>query len=280
MTPSSQFLPASFSLGAVFVWGTSDFLGGYAARRSNAFLFTTVVHASGLLFMLGVAVASHSPFPSSAGIAWTLAAGFSGGAGLAIFYRALASGRMGLVAPVAAVLSAAIPTVFGMFTEGVPRTLQVVGFVFAACGIWLISRAEDGSRPEGIGSAVFAGLCFAGYYLFTKQAGDNSPVWLSALSRAASFVVTSLIVLVVGNYQITRQGVGIGVVAGILDISGSVMYIRAAQTGRLDAAVVISSLYPAITVLLARVFLKEQFTRWRVVGMFAALLAVPLIAMR
>lgn len=280
MTPPPQFLPAGFSLVAVFVWGTSDFLGGYAARRSNAFVFTTIVHASGLLLMLGVAVASHSAFPSRTGVAWTLAAGLSGGAGLAIFYRALASGRMGLIAPVAAVLSAAIPTVFGMFTEGAPRAVQVAGFVFAVCGIWLISRAEDGGRPEGIGSAVFAGLCFAGYYLFTKQAGDNSAVWLSALSRSASFVLTGLVVLVLRNYQITRQGVGIGVVAGILDISGSVMYIRATQTGRLDAAVVICSLYPAITVLLARLFLKEHFTRWKMVGMFAALLAVPLIAMR
>ena len=278
MTPPSQFLPAGFSLGAVFVWGTSDFLGGYAARRSNAFLFTNIVHASGLLLMLGIALAGHAPFPARSAVVWTLAAGLSGGAGLAIFYRALAAGRMGLVAPVAAVLSAAIPTVFGMFTEGVPRALQVLGFVVAGCGIWLISRAEDGSRPEGIGSAVFAGLCFAGYYLFTKQAGDSSAVWLAALSRSASFVLTSLIVLVLRNRQITRQGIAFGVVAGILDISGSVMYIRATQTGRLDAAVVICSLYPAITVLLARLFLNEHFTRWKMVGMLAALLAVPLIA--
>src|SRR5580693_794029 len=117
MAPPSQFLPAGFSLGAVFVWGTSDFLGGYAARRSNAFLFTTIVHLSGLILMLGVALACHSPFPSRNGVAWAMAAGLSGGAGLAVFYRALASGRMGLTAPVAAVLSAAIPTVFGMFTE-------------------------------------------------------------------------------------------------------------------------------------------------------------------
>jgi drug/metabolite transporter (DMT)-like permease len=280
MVPPSQFLPAGFSLAAVFVWGTSDFLGGYAARRSNAFLFTTIVHASGLLLMFAVAAASHSPFPSRTSVAWALAAGLSGGGGLAIFYRALASGRMGLTAPVAAVLSAIIPTVFGMFTEGVPRTVQVAGFVLAASGIWLISRSEDGSRPQGIGTAVFAGIAFAGFYLFMKQAGDGSAIWLSAVSRIASFVLTGLIVLVGRNYQITRQGVGIGMVAGVLDISGSVMFIRAAQTGRLDAAVVISSLYPAITVLLARVFLKEHFTRWRVVGMFAALLAVPLIAGR
>jgi drug/metabolite transporter (DMT)-like permease len=280
MVPPSQFLPAAFSLGAVFVWGTSDFLGGYASRRSNAFVFTTIVHLSGLLLMSGVALAGHSPFPSRAGIAWALAAGLSGGGGLAIFYRALASGRMGLTAPVAAVLSAAVPTAFGIFTEGLPHTVQLAGFVIAVIGIWLISRPEDGSRPEGLGAAVFAGICFSGYYLFTKQAGDNSAVWVAAMSRAASFVVTGVIVLLGRNYQVTPEGIRIGIVAGILDISGSVMFIRATQTGRLDAAVVISSLYPAITVLLARLFLKEHFTGWKMVGMLAALLAVPLIAGR
>jgi drug/metabolite transporter (DMT)-like permease len=280
MTPSAQFLPAIFSLGAVFVWGISDFLGGYASRRSNAFVFTSLVHATGLLLMLGVSLASHSPFPSRSGVAWALAAGLSGGAGLAIFYRALASGRMGLTAPVAAVLSAAIPTVFGMFTEGVPRALQIAGFVLAAAGIWLISRPEDGSRPEGIGTAVFAGIAFAGFYLFMKQAGNDSAVWLSAVSRVAAVSLTGTIVLLGGHRQITLEGIGWGIVAGVLDITGSVLFIRATQTGRLDAAVVISSLYPAITVVLARLFLKEHFTRWKAVGMFAALLAVPLIAGR
>jgi drug/metabolite transporter (DMT)-like permease len=280
MSPSPQFQPAFFSLGAVFVWGISDFLGGYASRRSNAFAFTAIVHASGLLLMLGMSIASHSPFPSRAGVAWALAAGLSGGAGLAVFYRALASGRMGLTAPVAAVLSAAIPTVFGVFIEGVPHALQIAGFLLAAIGIWLISRPEDGSRPEGIGAAVFAGIAFAGFYLFMKQAGNDSAVWLSAVSRVSAVSLTGAIVFLGRNRQITVEGVGWGLLAGVLDISGSVLFIRATQTGRLDAAVVISSLYPAITVLLARLVLKEHFTRWKLVGMFAALLAVPLIAAR
>ncbi|HTA25084.1 MAG TPA: DMT family transporter [Terriglobales bacterium] len=280
MAPPSPILPVGFSLGAVFVWGTSDFLGGYASRRSNSFVFTSIVHATGLLLMLGVALAGHSPFPSRTAVAWALAAGLSGGAGLAIFYRALASGRMGLTAPVAAVLSAAIPTVFGIFIEGVPRVVQVVGFGLAAAGIWLISRPEDGSRPQGIGTAVFAGIAFAGFYLFIKQAGNDSAVWLAAVSRVAAVALTGTIVVLGRHRQITPQGVGWGLVAGVLDISGSVLFIRATQTGRLDAAVVISSLYPAITVLLARLVLKEHFTHWKVVGMFAALLAVPLIAAR
>lgn len=278
MALPAQFVPTSFSLGAVFVWGTSDFLGGYAARRSNAFVFTTIVHASGLLLMSTLAVAGHSPFPSRTSVAWALAAGSLGGAALAIFYRALSSGSMGLTAPVAAVLSAAIPTIFGMLTEGVPRTVQIAGFALATAGLWLISRPEDGGRPEGLATAALAGVAFAGFYLCIKQAGSGSAIWIAFMSRVASFVLTSFMVALGRNYQITRQGISLAALAGCLDITGSVFFIRASQTGRLDAAVVISSLYPAITVLLARLILKEHFTRWKAVGMFAALLAVPMIA--
>src|SRR5580700_3263441 len=108
MAPQFLSLPTNLSLAAVFAWGTSDFVGGYGARRANAFLLTAIAHVSGLLLMSAVALASHSPFPSGTAVAWALAAGLSGGGALAIFYRALATGRMGLTAPVAAVLGAAI----------------------------------------------------------------------------------------------------------------------------------------------------------------------------
>ena len=273
-------VPASFSLAAVFAWGTSDFLGGYAPRRANAFLLTAIAHLSGLVLMAGIALGTHSPFPSRTAVAWALLAGLSGGGALAIFYRALATGRMGLTAPVAAVLGAAIPTAIGMFSEGLPHAVQIAGFAVAAAGIWLISRPEDHHRPEGIGMAALAGIGFAGYYLCTKQAGDGSAFWIASVTKVSSFVLTGIIVLIAGSTrQIDRRGAAFGILAGCLDVTGSVLFIRASQTGRLDAAVVLSSLYPAITVLLARFFLKEHFTRWKALGMLAALLAVPMIAM-
>jgi uncharacterized membrane protein len=231
--------------------------------------------------MAGIALASHSLFPSRTAVAWALLGGLSGGGALAIFYRALSSGRMGLTAPVAAVLGAAIPTVFGMFREGLPQSAQIVGFVLAAAGIWLISRTEDDSPPEGIGMAALAGVGFAGFYLCMKQAGDASAFWLAATSKVASFTLTAAIVLI-GRIprNIDSSGIGFGVLAGCLDVIGSVLFIRASQTGRLDAAVVLSSLYPAVTVLLARFILREHFTRWKALGMVAALLAVPMIAWR
>jgi drug/metabolite transporter (DMT)-like permease len=285
MLPSSnvsatpQFATAAFGLAAVLAWGTSDFLGGYATRRANAFLFTVVVNLGGLLLVGTLASASHAPFPSGRSAAWVLAGGISGGAGLAIFYRALSSGRMGLTAPVAAVLGAAIPAVFSMFTEGLPGRIPLIGFVFAVLGLWLITRTEDGSKPEGIGLAVLAGIGFASFYLCVHQAGNASAIWIASLTRTGGLIITAMIVLLLGKFrEITPAGVRWGVLTGCIDSLGTILFVRASQTGRLDEAVVISSLYPAVTVLLARLFLKEHFTLWRFVGLLAALAAVPMIA--
>jgi drug/metabolite transporter (DMT)-like permease len=274
-----QFLPVGFSLAAVSAWGTSDFLGGYAARRANAFALTTIAHGSGMLLMTVIALTTHAPFPSPHAVKWALLAGSAGGTALAIFYRALASGKMGLTAPVSAVLGAGIPTAFAIFTEGVPGNLRLLGFALAVVGIWLISRSGDGTRAEGTGMAVLAGVGFAGFFMAIKQAGEGSALWIAVWSRVASFVLTGLVVLQTRSFdRIDRRPFATGVVAGILDISGSILFVRASQLGRLDTAVVLTSLYPVITVLYARVFLKEKLTRWKTVGMVAALAAVPLIA--
>ncbi|MGB0032033.1 MAG: DMT family transporter [Candidatus Sulfotelmatobacter sp.] len=279
MAAAPQVISAGYGLAAVLAWGTSDFLGGYATRRANAFLFTTVVNIGGLLLVGTLASASHVQFPSGQSVAWVLAGGVTGGAALAIFYRALSSGRMGLTAPVAAVLGAAIPTVFSMFTEGMPGGISIAGFFLAAIGLWLITRAEDGNTPEGIGLALIAGTGFAGFYLCVRQAGDASAFWIATFTRTGGLLVTGVIVLLQRKFSdITGAGVRWGILTGCVDSLGTILFVRASQAGRLDEAVVISSLYPAVTVLLARMFLKEHFTRWRFIGLLAALAAVPMIA--
>ena len=280
MSVAPQYIPAAYSLTAVGVWGTSDFLGGVGARRANAFLFTSIVHLSGMVVFGAIAFAIHAPFPDKTNILWSLAAGALGGLALVFFYRALSRGNMGLIAPVAAVLSAAIPTILTAFVQGFPGVIKVLGFIVAGIGVWLISRTEgESGRPEGLLVAVFAGAGFAGFYLCIHQAGAASALWVSTWSRLASFAVTATIVL--GGRHLRKVPApvfGIAVAAGILDISGSVAFVRASQIGRLDVAVVLSSLYPAVTVLLARIFLHEHFSRARTVGMVAALVAVPMIA--
>jgi len=280
MSLAAHYIPAAYSLTAVGVWGASDFLGGVGARRANAFLFTAIVHSSGLVVVGTLALMTRAPFPGNASLGWSLIAGSVAGIALALFYRSLASGNMGLVAPVAAVLGAAIPAMVTAFAEGFPGYRRVLGFVLAGIGVWLISRIEGSAgRPEGIGMAVLAGIGFAGFYLCIHQADNASALWVAACSRSASLLVTAAIVLFGRQFRaVPASMLAIAVLAGILDITGSVVFIRAAQIGRLDDAVVLSSLYPAVTVVLARVFLHEHFSRARTIGMVAALVAVPMIA--
>jgi drug/metabolite transporter (DMT)-like permease len=127
--------------------------------------------------------------------------------------------------------------------------------------------------------AALAGVGFAAFYLCIRQAGAGSPLWIAAVSRLASFIVTAVAVIATGApIRLDLPGAAMAAVAGSLDITGSALFIFASQHGRLDEAVVISSLYPAVTVILARLVLKEHFSRWRFIGLLAALAAVPMIA--
>jgi drug/metabolite transporter (DMT)-like permease len=362
MPAAHQFAPAACSLAAVFIWGASDFTGGYASRRANAFVFTAAAHACALVLMLSLALAQHAPIPSRTGILWALLAGGIGGFSLAVFYRALAEGKMGLTAPVAALLGAAIPTLADIAIEGAPHAWTFAGFALAIIAIWLITRAEPvrnpepddklddklnvwgrallracpersrrvrraqlgrfsppppqaspsttpiqprraapgdragvpgptqpdeqiddeektGAVPKGVAVAALAGVGFAAFYLCIRQAGAGSPLWISAVSRAASFIVTAVAVVATkAPLRLDLPRAAMAAVAGTFDITGSALFIFASQHGRLDEAVVISSLYPAVTVILARLILKEHFSRWRFIGLLAALAAVPLIA--
>ncbi|HVI07053.1 MAG TPA: DMT family transporter [Candidatus Binatia bacterium] len=279
MTLSPHSATPVYASAAIFAWGTSDFLGGYAARRANAFLFTALFNLGGLAVVLALAFGSGAAPPSRQGAMWIVTGGILGSAGVALFFKALAMGRMGLIAPVSAVLGAAIPAVYSIFTEGMPRPVAIAGFAFAAVGLWLITRTEDGNSPKGLGLAVLAGLGFAGYYLCMRQGGSGSPFWFAVLTRVGGLLVTGIIVALTGTFrEVTGSLVRLAVVAGTIDSVGTMVFVLASQSGRLDEAVVISSLYPAVTVLLARIVLKEQFTRWKLVGLLAALASVPMIA--
>jgi drug/metabolite transporter (DMT)-like permease len=279
MLASGEFVPSSYALATVCCWGVSDFIGGYTARRFQPFLLAGLGHLAGTTYVALLALGGHQPLPPIGHVTWAAAGGACGGFALGLFYRALSQGAMGLAAPVSAVLSAAIPAVFSLFTRGVPRPLAVLGFAFALVGIWLISRPEDGGRAEGIGLALIAGVGFAMFYIFMDRAGSGSALWLSTASRGSAFVVTAIVIIAGRKFSPTYPvGFGFALLAGCIDVTGTVLFIRAAQTGRLDTAVILSSLYPTITVLLARILLKEHFTRWKAVGVVAALAAVPLIA--
>jgi drug/metabolite transporter (DMT)-like permease len=276
--------PVAYSIAAVFLWGASDFSGGYGVRRANAFVFTAFSHFCAFSLMLLISLGEHAPLPSRASIMWSVLAGLLGGVALALFYRALASGQMGLAAPIAALIGAAIPTLADIALEGAPSRWSIAGFTLAVLAIWLITRPEPQGNndatghPKGVAMAALAGVGFAAFYMCMHQT-TGSPIFVAAIGRIASFVATAVVVIATGApLALELPSIGIAMLAGFLDISGSALYIYASQRGRLDEAVVITSLYPAITVLLARIVLKEHFSRWKFVGLLAALAAVPMIA--
>jgi drug/metabolite transporter (DMT)-like permease len=280
----TQFAPAAYSVTAIFLWGAADFAGGYGSRRANAFVLTAFSHVCAFLLMFAIALGHHGEFPSRSSIVWALAAGASGGFSLAIFYRALASGKMGLTAPIAALVGAAIPTLVDIAREGAPTRWTIGGFGLAIFAIWLISRPESSDkkdssgRPAGVGMAALAGVGFASFYLCIHQA-SGSPPWIAAIARIGSFTATSIAVIATrAPLTLDRPRITLGMLAGFLDITASALFILASQHGRLDEAVVLTSLYPAVTVLLARLVLKEHFSRWKFIGLLAALAAVPMIA--
>ena len=270
-----------FSLIAVVCWGVSDFSGGYASKKADAFLVTLLAHAAGFALMLSLTVWNHAEIPARSNQLWAIAAGALGGFGLALFYGALASGKMGLTAPLAAILGAAIPTAVGIVLQGYPGPMPILGFVLAGLGIWLIARPDKSDGREGLLMAVLSGLGFAGFFVCINYTGDASAFWSATYSRFGSLLVVGVAMVIRRRaVSIDRKTAAIGLFAGALDSSGTLLFIRADQTGRLDTAVMLSSLYPVVTVLLARFVLKEHFTRWKAVGILAALAAVPLIAMQ
>ena len=282
----TQIVPAAYSVAAVFLWGAADFAGGYGSRRANAFVLTAFSHLCAFALMFALALGQHGEFLSRASIIWALTAGASGGFSLAIFYRALAFGKMGLTAPIAALVGAAIPTLLDIVTEGAPSRWTTAGFVVAIFAIWLIARPEPqddevekaSARPAAVGMAALAGVGFAGFFLCAHQA-SGSPLWIAVIARVGSFTATAVAVVAMrAPLSLDRPRIMLGMLAGFLDITASALFISASQRGRLDEAVVLTSLYPAVTVLLARLVLKERFSRWKFIGLLAALAAVPMIA--
>lgn len=269
-----------FGLAASLFWGSGDFSGGLASRRDNASSVVFAAYAVGAVMLVALALIWREPFPSPLGLLWGGSAGIAGTIGLIAFYKALAVGRMGTIAPVSAILTAGFPVLFSVFTEGLPSLLQLGGFGLALLAIGLISRPERAQgRPEGIGLALLAGCAFGCFFILISRLNTTSTFWPLAVAR----LVSMLFLLVLGRFQLRKmlpkRSVALLVVlTGAFDATGNAFFVLATHIGRLDVAVVLSSLYPAATVLLAAIVVKERVTRIQGLGILCALVAIPFIS--
>ncbi|WP_027888990.1 DMT family transporter [Meiothermus taiwanensis] len=276
---SPELLAVSFALLSAISWGAGDFSGGVAARRLNPYLIALLVHATGLLLFTLLALLRGEAFQPS-DIPWSVGAGLAGCVGLVFLYRAFEAGQMGLAAPMAGVVGAGLAALVGFVLEGHPTPSQLLGFGVGLLGVWLAARPDGASGPSrGLVYAFLAGLGFGGYFTLIHQV--EGLFWPSALAKLTA---TTLMLWLVGGLGLLQRTAGLtaslGLVglAGILDAGGNLLFLVAAQTGRLDVAAVISSLYPAFTTLLAWALLRERLSQGQVMGVLLSLIAIALIA--
>lgn len=276
----STAIVALLSLAAAVSWGAGDFSGGVASRKSNVYGVVMVAYTVGFVATLIMALLLHDPWPGWHSIAWGAAAGLSGGVGLTSLYRSLAIGAMGINAPIASVVTGILPIAFTFVTLGLPTRTQLAGFVLALLAIWLIAMPSGGlARPKGVGLALLAGVGFSGFLLFIKLAGSAAKFWPMVGARAASLILVALFVVVTRqDWKPKRSVLSPMILCGIFDSVGNILFIFAAARGRLDIAAVLSSLYPASTLILARLVLKERIAKLQAFGIALALISVALIA--
>jgi drug/metabolite transporter (DMT)-like permease len=269
-----------FGLAASLCWGSEDFSGGLASRRAYVGSVVLTNYTVGLVLLVVLALIWHEPFPAPTDVLWGGLAGLAGMLGLLAFYSALSRGKMGIAAPVSAVLTAALPVLFGMFTAGLPTPLQLGGFALALPAIGLIvgPQQSEGS-PQGIVLAVLAGCGFGCFFILISRVQPASTFWSLATARLLSMGV--LLPMVRWQRKPLLPGMAIAplvVFAGVLDALGNTFFVFAAHSGRLDVAAILSSLYPAATVGLSALVLRERVIRIQAIGILLVLLAIPLIS--
>ena len=271
---------SGLALLAAASWGSADFSGGLAARRSTSVRTVLLSYCVGLAATILIAVVRAEPIPALVDLAWGAAAGLSGMLGVGFLFQAYQAGRMGIASPISAVLSTALPVLFNALTQGLPGTLQLIGFGVALGGIWLLARPEEdsGIRPAGLGYAVLGGLGFGGFFIGLGQIGPEAVFWPIVAGRAVSILAVAAFAFVTRRPMLVRGTPwGLLVLVGVLDVAGNLFFLLAVQNGRLDVTSVLGSLYPAVTVVLAWLILKERLTRLQVVGVAVALLSIALI---
>jgi uncharacterized membrane protein len=272
-----------YGLLSALSWGGGDFIGGLASRSEKAVRVVTLAEIAGLALLLVLKLFIPEEVPPIQ--IWLLsgAASLLGTAGIIMLWRALATGQMSIAAPVSALMAAIIPVVFSSVTEGFPGPLAAVGMLFALASIWLISQDEKATHLERLSDLrlpLLAGVGFGLYFVLMHSATREYTLWPLIAARAISIPV------LVAYALITRQAVlpkrplwPLVSLGGILDIGGNAFYVLAGQAGRLDIAAVLGSLYPASTVMLAAIYLKERVNRTQMLGVIAALLAIVLMSL-
>jgi drug/metabolite transporter (DMT)-like permease len=266
-------------------YGVSDFVGGIASRRVAALRVVIVSYplAMVLLSVLALFVGGHVTSPA---VWWGLLCGFCQAFGVWWFYAALGSGPISVVSPLTAILVAGVPVGFGVLMGERPSAVALAGIAVALVAVVLVSRGvsdedvtEHRFTTKVAWLTVGSGLAFGLNFVVINEAPHDAGLWPLVFARIAASVMVVLIALVAGQLRVpTGVPLWLALSAGVLDTVANVAMLWALQNSLLSLTGVLISLYPAGTVALALLVLKEKVTRWQVVGLVAALAAVAMIA--
>ncbi len=275
-------MPVLLSLIAALSYGLADFVGGVTSKRFNPWSIALIAELGGAIAVGAFALAAGGE-PTGRDFGWGLLAGVANGFGTAFLYRGLSSGRMGVVAPVSGVGTAALPVLVGFATGERPAILVWVGILAALPGIWLVSRTVESihahSGPSGLLDGVLAGLGFGGAFVGLAQIGHGAGYFPLAFNALVAGGVIIVIAMCLGGDWVPRQvGELVGVLPGVLAGIATGLFMVASRSSYLTITSVVTSLYPAFTVVLAATLLREHIARSQLLGLGLCLLSVSLVA--
>jgi len=263
-------------------YGAADFLGGLGSKRSSTISVVVFSQLSGLILVLLALPFLPGSSPSAIDFAWGAAAGLAGGIGVGLLYRGLAVGVMSVVAPVTAVCAVIIPLVVGVALGERPSSLAVVGVALAIMAIVLVSlsdHVEQGrAATSGVMLAIGSGIAIGIFLVFLQRTGPSAGLWPLVAARAVSIVLFTIIGVMTREKLIPlRQSMPIVIGGGALDMLANILYLIAVRQGMLSIVATLTSLYPASTIVLARIVLRERLRLVQMAGVVCAGAAIILI---
>ena len=276
---------AIFALVAAVLYGTADFLGGAAARRASALAVLGVTAPVGEIVVVLAALAVGGPV-RLAGVWWAVAGGAAGGAGLLVFYAGLAAGPMSVVAPVTALVSTVLPVGVAVATGERPGPAVVAGALICLAAITLVSMqggagTGGGRSVRGLGYGIVAGAAFGLFFVCLRNAGASGVLWPVAASRMAGVAVALAAAAATRTRPVwwgtDRRVFGMALISGVFDATANVCYVLATRAGLFGLAVVLTALYPGVTVLLARLTLGERMRSVQRAGLALAAVGIVLL---
>lgn len=276
------------ALAAAILYGSADFLGGAASRRSSTFAVLAISVPAGAVVTLVAGLITGLGGIGAVGVAWSAAAGAAGTIGLLVFYAGFAAAPMSVIAPVTALISTVLPVGVALVGGERPGLAVCAGAVICVVAVILVSLEQPRpghpsvrrQRLRGLCYAVPAGVTFGCFFLFLREAGASGVAWPVTIARLAGAVIVLACCAVFRTRPLgpaRRQLLGIALASGAVDSLANVCYVLATRSGLFGLAVVITSLYPGVTVLLARVLLGERMRSVQRAGLILAAIGVIMV---